>query len=324
MRKIANTAKMTRQEWLEARRAGIGGSDAAAIAGLNPYKTAIGVYLEKVNEVKDDETNEAAYWGNRLEQIVADEFIKRINEAEGTNKRTGYNARKNNFLLQHDEHYFMIANIDRELFHPKRGRGILECKTASNHLAKEWSGGNVPDHYFIQVQHYLAVTGYDYAYIAVLIGGNSFKYYEILPDQKLISELIEIEREFWENYVLTQTPPPMDGSDAAADLLKHLYPESKPQTIELPNEAETLIKNYEYWSEQESIAKANKQEAENKLKALLKDNEAGKFNTHIVEWKTVKQTRIDTKRLKEEAPDIFEKYAKIINSRRFAVKTMKL
>lgn len=328
MKKIINTADISRTEWLEWRRKGIGGSDAAAIAGINPWKSPVAIYLDKTGQVPEtDDNKEVMYWGNVLEDIVAREFVRRINEANGLKpiewNRYGYRAQRNNFLLQHDEHEFMLANIDRELFHPERGRGILECKTTNAFNAKAWSSESVPDYYFLQVQHYLAVTGYEYAYIAVLIGGNKFKYFEILPDAELIANLIEIERDFWENNVKANCPPPLDGSASSSELLKYLYPEGRPETIILESEAEELIENYQYWDAQEKEAKKNKQEYENKLKGLLGEYERGQAGGAIVEWKTIKSNRLDSSRLKKEKPDLYAEYVKESSSRRFAIKAVK-
>lgn len=310
---LASTKDMSREEWLKARRQGIGGSDAAAIAGLHPYKTAIQVYLEKIGEIGEEEAGEAAYWGTKLEDVVAEEF----------STRTGFKVSRRNAILQHPEHKFMLANIDRFFMHPERGRGVLECKTASAYKAGEWEGDKIPDHYVIQVQHYLAVTGLQFGAIAVLVGGNRFLYKLVERDEEIIRYLIQIESSFWQ-MVEARTPPPLDGSKAATDLLDMLYPveqvKAEQPPIELPPAAYDLIAAYEQAKAEEKAASERKEAAANQLKALLGDYEIGIVGDRRVIWKTIESERLDTKAFKAAHPDIAAKFIKPSNYRRFEVK----
>lgn len=304
---LIQTLGMDRQEWLEWRRKGIGGSDAAAIAGLNPWKSPIEVYLEKLGEMPEQEDNERMYWGRILEDLVAKEFTE----------RTGKRVRRRNAILQNPEHPFMIANIDRVVVGED---ALLECKTANAFAKGEWEDDNVPDHYIIQCQHYMAVTGAQKVYIAALIGGNHFTWKEILRDDEIISYLIQIESEFWQ-MVQDRTPPAFDGSESSDIILKMMYPESKPDTeIILPSEAEILIEDYELAAAEEKAAKMRKDEAANKLKALLGEYETGKAGDKTVTWKTVKSSRLDTKALKAAHPHIYKEFEKESSYRRFAIK----
>ncbi|NPV52174.1 MAG: hypothetical protein HPY71_01470 [Firmicutes bacterium] len=300
---------MDRVTWLQERRKGIGGSDVAAIAGLSKWKSPVEVYLEKVGEAPEEEQSEAAYWGTILEDIMAREF----------QLMTGLKVQRRNAILQHSEYPWMIANLDRVIVDKERGRGVLECKTASEWLRSEWEGDKVPDAYMIQVQHYLAVTGYQYAYIAALIGGNKFIYKEIKRDEEVINYLIKIERDFWQ-LVESRTPPEMDGSEASSKLLDMLYPEAeKGAEIRLPMEAEDLIAEYEQARAEEQAAAERKEAVANKLKALLGTNEIGVVGDRKVTWKMVTSSRLDTKTLKTECPDIYAKYARESQTRRFMI-----
>ena len=302
------TIDMTRAEWLEARRKGIGGSDAAAIAGLNRWRSPIMVWLEKTGQVEPKEPGEAAYWGTVLEDVVAREFTK----------RTGKRVRRKSGMLHHPEYPFMLANIDRLVVGEPAG---LECKTTSEYRKGEWGedGETLPPEYLIQVQHYMAVTGYDSWYLAVLIGGNKFIHFRVDRDQEMIDYLIKIESDFWK-LVEDGTPPPMDGSDASSELLNRLYPKSNSEAIELPKSALELIEEREHWAEQEKLMAEKRQEAENKLKQLLGDNEVGWVGERKVTWKTITSQRLDTKKLQAEHPDIYAKYVKESSYRRFSIK----
>lgn len=306
---LVSTLRMDRDTWLQERRKGIGGSDAAAIAGLSKWKSPVEVYLEKIGEAPEEEQSEAAYWGTIMEDIIAREF----------QLRTGLKVQRRNAILRHPEYPWMIANLDRVILDKEHGRGVLECKTASEWLRNEWEGDKVPDVYIVQVQHYLAVTGYQYAYIAALIGGNRFIYKEIKRDEEVINYLIKIERDFWK-LVESRIPPEMDGSEASSKLLNMLYPEVEQGTkILLPTEAEDLIAEYEQARAEEQAAAERKEAAANKLKAMLGTNEVGVVGDRKVIWKTVTSNRLDTKALKAECPDIYAKYARASEARRFMI-----
>jgi len=309
---LVRTAGMDRDEWLEWRRKGIGGSDAAAVCGLDPYKSPIRLYLEKRGEVPEEEPGEAAHWGQLLEPVIADEFTR----------RTGKKVRRRNAILQHPEHPWMLANIDREIVGEP---ALLEIKTVNAWDGKAIGEDRLPDRYIIQGQHYLAVTGYQRCYFAVLVGGQRLIVTHVDRDDELIAHLIEIEREFW-RHVETGTPPPPDGSDDAKELLARMYPDADPDSIAvLPTDAEELIRQYHEAKAAEKAAAARRQEAENRLKALLGDRAIGRLHgVDVVTWKPVTQTRIDTKRLKAEKPDIYQQYATTTTYRRFEVKEVDL
>ncbi|TDQ35245.1 YqaJ viral recombinase family protein [Aureibacillus halotolerans] len=306
---LISTADMDRKEWLEQRKKGIGGSDASAVAGFNKYRSPIQVYLEKIGEAPDmDEPSEAAYWGNVMEDVVAREFAT----------RTGMKVRKRNAILVHPEHTWMLANVDRLIVGKNEG---LECKTASAFLSAQWDGEEIPDAYLLQCQHYMAVTGYDAWWIAVLVGGNKFVHKRIERDQELIDNLIEIERAFWEDHVLAAIPPEMDGSEASTVLLSAMHPMSEPDSkISLPAESSTLAEALLQVKSELKDLTERKNEYENKLKAQMGSNEKGEAGTYTIRWKSYTQNRVDSKRLKEECPDIYTRYSKETNARKFEVK----
>lgn len=307
-----STKEMSRFEWLQERTKGIGGSDAGIILGLNKYRTAFELWLEKTGQVEPVEVdNEAIYWGNQMEDVVAKEF----------EKRTGKKVRRTNFMYSHPEHEFIKANLDRLVVGED---AILECKTAGAFLAKEWEGEDVPDTYLVQVQHYLGVTGKEKAYIAVLIGGNKFIWKEIERDQELIDMIFKAEIEFWNHNVLGFQQPELDGSSAAEQYLKEKYDRAEERKeVILKAEFKELIQQYERVKEDEKLIKTAKTEIENKIKAELKDAELGLTDTHEVTWKNVVSNRVDAKELKAKFPDIYKQVVKASNSRRFGIKELK-
>ena len=225
MQKIS-TKEMTREEWLEQRRIGIGGSDVSAIMGLNAYKSPLSVYLDKIGESPlEDTASESAFWGTQLEDVIAQHY----------SEKNGVKIRRNNHILIHPEYPWMIANIDREAFSDTRGHYGIEVKTAGLRNAYLWDDDNVPVPYVLQMQHYMAVTGWDLFVCPALIGGQRYIEREIPRDEAIIATLIEAEGEFWDK-VQRRIPPAWDGSQEAGRILKALYPTAEPgKQIVLPS-----------------------------------------------------------------------------------------
>jgi putative phage-type endonuclease len=306
------TKDMSRFEWLQERSKGIGGSDVGVILGLNKYRTAFELWLEKTRQVDPVEIdNEAIYWGNEMESVVAKEF----------EKRTGKKVRRTNFMFSHPDYSFMKCNIDRVIVGES---AILECKTASAYLANEWEGEEIPATYLVQVQHYLAVTGKEKGYIAVLIGGNRFVWKEIERDEELITMIIDAEKHFWEYHVQQFHPPVLDGSSAAEKYLKEKYAKAEAgKEVVLPGEFKELLVQYEKIKADEKLITTAKTEIENKIKAELQDAETGIVDTFVVSWKNQAQQRVDSKALKEKFPDIYKEVLTESSFRKFGIKEKK-
>lgn len=305
---VISTENLPYEDWLEYRKQGIGGSDAAVACGISRYKSPVELWLEKTGQLPNQEAGEAAYWGTQLEPLVRAEFTR----------RTGIEVTHTKQLLQSAEHPFMLANLDGTCEHPDFGPCIFEAKTASAYKAKEWDN-SIPEEYLLQIQHYMAVTGYRGAYIAALIGGNTFRWKFVERDEGLIAVMIHLEAEFW-GYVQEGTPPPLDGSEASARLLSEQFPSSVPQSqITLPDTATDLLRQYDTACEQLEVLEGKKREAENLLKQMLGANETGTARGRVITWKNVTQERLDSKTLKAEHPALYQKYANQTSYRRFSV-----
>nr|WP_300804777.1 YqaJ viral recombinase family protein [uncultured Acetatifactor sp.] len=308
---LVSTEGMSYEEWLEYRRKGIGGSDASVVCGINRYKSPVELWLDKTGQIPPQEAGEAAYWGTQLETFVRAEFTK----------RTGIEVTRRSELLQSEEYPFMLANLDGICEVPDVGTCIFEAKTASAYKVGEWEDA-IPDEYALQLAHYMAVTGYAGAYIAVLIGGNTFKWKFVERDEELISMLIELESAFW-NHVQDCTPPPLDGSDASAKFLAERFHDSIPKShITLPDTAADLLAQYDEACEQLEIVTERKQKAENLLKEMMGENEVGTAGERVITWKSVSQERLDSKTLKAEHPALCKKYTNKTSYRRFTIKAV--
>ena len=306
MKKLVSTLDLDKKEWLKYRKQGIGGSDAGAVCGLNPYRTAMQVYQDKTSEDIEEIDNEAMRQGREFEDYVA----RRFTEA------TGRKVRRANAMFYHEKYPFMLADVDRMVVGENAG---LECKTASPYMADKWEDGKIPLSYQIQCCHYMAVCGADAWYIAVLIYGREFKYYRMERDEEMIADLIRIEQDFWQNYVLKGQMPSPDGSKLADSVIAEYYKQTISETIPLTGFNEKIKRRQEL-SEIIGRMDTEKRQIEQELKLYLGEAENAENEQYRVSWKAVQSNRLDEKRLKEEEPEIYEKYKKSVLSRRFTVK----
>ncbi len=306
MKKLVSTLNLDKESWLRYRKNGIGGSDAGAVCGLNPYRTAIQVYYDKTSEEIEEIDNEAMRQGRELEEYVARRFCE----------ASGKKVRRANALFYDEKNPFMLADVDRMIVGENAG---LECKTASPYVADQWKEGNIPVSYQIQCYHYMAVCGADAWYIAVLIYGREFKYYRIERDDEVIENLIRIEKEFWNNHVLSRAMPNPDGSKTADLAIAERFKDTQGTTILLSGFDERLRRRQELLNVMEHMEK-EKRQIDQELKLYLGDAETAENEHYRVSWKNVSRSSLDEKRLKEEAPEIYEKYRRITTSRRFTVK----
>jgi putative phage-type endonuclease len=298
---LVSTEGLSETEWLAYRTRGIGGSDVAAICGLSPFKSAVQVYLEKVGAAIDQEENSAMRWGKLLEPVIAEQF----------SRETGLAIRRMPAILQHPEQDWALANLDFLMDDPNEAApGILEVKNTSAYLAKAWEEDEVPQHYILQLQWYLYVTGLKWGYFAPLIGGNRLLTNKrVSLDKELVEPMVKICSDFWQMVVL-KTPPAPDGAPASTDLMKLLYPHSQAGKIAvLPDELAEELKRLPLLQEElKAFTDAKEYEIDtikNKVKAEMKDAEIAACGTEILAtWKeserkgyTVAPTTLRTFRL---------------------------
>lgn len=309
---LAETEGMEREEWLAERRRGIGGSDAAAIAGVDTYRSTYELWLDKIGApVDDDGPSEPAYWGTRLEDIVRDEV----------HLRTGMDIVPDKKLLAATQRPWQLANLDGWARARPEDVGVYEGKTAGHWAGQAWEHDEVPDAYLLQGMHYLAVTGAPWLLYGVLIGGQRLEIRRVERDQELIDHLITIEADFW-HMVTEKIPPPVDGSKACTDLLAHLW-DVKPDAVATldPGEVLPIIEERQVLAEQIKAAETRKAELENQLKLLINEHEEaiGPDGRRLFSWKWVESQRLDAKALRESHPDIAEAFTKPTGYRRLHI-----
>lgn len=284
-----------RSLWLTYRRQGIGGSDAAAVLGYSKWKTPLDIYYSKINDNEDDVENSHMKWGNILEPIIRQEYS---NEMQ-------VNVIEPNAIIKHPKYPFLLATIDGYT-----ADGILlEIKTSL--YAKNWGEegtDQIPADYYIQVQHYLLVTGLHIAHVAVLIGGCDFRIYVVEEDKDLHVLMIKKLKEFW-GKVENRTPPaPVTEED-----LNKLYPTDDECEINASTEINQKIDQIMELKKQQFDLDKKINELQFDVKLFMGEKQTLVCHDEVLAtWKTYKgRTSIDASKLKKEQPDIFEKYKKI-------------
>ena len=244
MKELISLKDLSHEDWLKARSTGIGSSDAAAILGASPWKSALELWAEKSGLLEAENLDEVEYvkWGSLLEAPIAEEY----------QKITGRKIAKPEAIYQHEKYDWMIANPDRFILDDPRGDGILEVKTASEYKVHDWDE-EAPLDYQIQLQHQLAVSGYSFGSFAVLLGGNKFRWCDMARNDSFISLLIEQEGYFWDR-VKRGDPPAPDASDSARETILRLHPKDSGAKVFLP------AQSY-HWSRALREAKACKKAA---------------------------------------------------------------
>ena len=302
---ITKQSTANHEEWLALRHKYIGGSDAAAVVGMNAWVSPYTLWAEKTGRLPGFEGNLATEVGTYLEEFVAQKFAQ----------ETGKRVRKSNQSWFNDQYPWAIANIDREIVGEDAG---LEIKTTSELNLKKFKGGEYPANYYVQIVHYLAVTGKQRWYLAVLIGNREFKWFTIERDEDEINALMDAEREF-KLCVDNDTPPIADGSSSTADTLTTLYPNSTDDAIGIGTFENDLDDYFRLKEQLEKITETIDGIA-NRIKAHLQECERGEGEKYKVSWKTQTRSTFDSKKFIADHPELdVSKYFKTSNTRPFRV-----
>lgn len=303
---LGDESQLTKDEWLAVRHTGIGGSDAAAVLGKSKWKSRYALWSEKVQPEPPAPLPENRYmkFGTMMEPHLRDLYAE----------ISGHTVVEDTTIYQHPEHAFMLANLDGVVLDDFTGEpmAVLEIKTASRPQA--WENG-IPEHYYLQVVHYLAVTGLSVGYVGVLLQGEEFKIYEVKRDESQIANLIAAETQFW-NSVLEHTEPDVDGSESTKAALLDIYPAAPGTEIQLDPTVAELIERRAGLKRDAAAVTEEIKNIEAAIMRMLGEAEIGLIDDkRVVTWKGQNRTTIDSKRLKAELPDIAEQYAKTSTTR---------
>ncbi len=287
--KSIDTRGMSREAWLENRKNGIGGSDAAAIMGVHPYKSAYAVWADKMG-YSEDRDNEAMRQGRDLEDYVAQRFAA----------ETGKKVARHNKMMIRDGHPYMMANIDRRVVGEKAG---LECKTSRDLHLKRYKNGDYPIEYYCQCQHYMAVTGWDKWYLAVLVLGTEFMVFEIPRDEEDIQALTDAEGAFWHSFVETGIQPPTDGMEATGEALGRVFERGDAEST-LCWDTDGALADYAALKAAEKALTVKINAAANAIKSAM--GEATKLTApgYSAVWRDQSRSGFDWEAFKTDHPEI--------------------
>lgn len=231
---------------MDDRKSGIGGTDISAILGMNPWRTAVDVWAEKVGLAPTDggrQASERMEWGLRFEDAIARRYAE----------TRGVKLRKFNSALRDPKEPFIMGHIDRAVgaegtqpfWRAKDGvmtgaSAILEIKTASESALQEWGEpgtDQIPRHYWLQVQWYLGITKVERGDVAVLFGGQRYREYVVAYDDALFRDVRAFASRWWNTHVVGNTPPPPStGRDVAV-----LFPKDAGTSVVASQEIDALV-----------------------------------------------------------------------------------
>lgn len=293
-------------ETLTDRSLFIGGSDAAAACGLDPYRTPVRLYLEKTGELPGPEESEAMTWGKRLEPVII-----------GWVRETGLDVLEGDGGFTHPDHPWMRGTVDGLILDANfETEGVLEVKTAGLRAADGWADDQIPIQYRVQGQHYLAVTGLSYVLFACLIGGQQFETRRMDRDDEVIGLIIEREQELWRR--IQEKEPPAPGAQDL-DLLKLLYPVARERSTASLDHISDVRHRYRTAREALKAAEEAVAAVESEVKAAIGDAEIGVVNgLPAFRWTNVTARKLDAKALAEELPDVHANYYRETVYRRFS------
>lgn len=324
---VTSTRDMTRDAWLEARRSGIGGSDAAALVGMNPWATPWTVWADKMGIAAEKEETEAIRLGRDLEPYVAERFTE----------ASALQVRRVNAILRNPAYPVALANIDRRIVGESAG---LECKTTSAWHTKEYRGGTFPDRFYAQCVHYLAVTGWDRWYLAALVLGEGLHIYQMVrnPDEPTptwcegsvyvddqeIDSLMLAEAGFWEKYVAAKTPPPVDGDPSTTKAIQTARGEPQDEDVLLDLADGVTIKSYIDLRAQKQALEREMERCKQSILLSLGTASKGHTGSYSVSCDTSTRRSLDTKLLHDTFPTLnLDPFYKVSTSQRFTVKERK-
>lgn len=301
---IQQIRRENREEWLKLRKKYIGGSDAASIIGLNDYQSPYALWCEKCGITPEFEGNLRTRIGTEMEPIIA-----RLFEEE-----TGKKVRNCNFSLVNDKYPWALCDVDRMVVGED---AILEIKSTSSLNLKHYKNGDYPARFYVQCQHYLAVTEREKAYLAVLIGNSDFKIFEIERDENEIAALMDAEKQFHEYMVKKHEPPAVAADVESLDIV---YPSSTGGSIELFGQKPIM----KQWLDLKAEIAALQEKMDGISAALKQDMgeaEIGTDGEYIATWANRKRTTFDKKAFQKDNPDIdLSKWEKTTTYRVFGIK----
>lgn len=293
----------SREDWLEARKLGLGGSDIGAVLGLSSFSSPLEVFYSKT-EGYQREANEAMEIGSAIEPWILDRWFD-------SEYRRSENVMDDLVIIQSNTFPFLIHSPDGLLHDRDEVLAGVEIKN----IRSDYHWDPLPDFYMAQVQHGLLCSGLDRWIVVALVGGQRMITREIEPDREMMGRIALEAEKFWTAHVLPNVPPEPDGSESASEALNRRWGASQDVSVEIP-EADWM--NLKHQSDRLKRAEKDYAKAQQVIKSKMGDHERAEVNGEkVATWKVSTRTSVDTKRLREELPDVAKKYEKTSPTRIF-------
>ena len=290
---IRSIKRENHEEWLELRKKYIGGADAASVVGLNDFQSPYSLWCEKKGVTPPFEGNLRTEIGTFMEEFIAKKF----------EQETGKKVRRSNFTFINDSFPWAVADVDRSIVGENAG---LECKNTSELNMRHYKNGDYPPRFYAQCVHYMGVCGFDKMYLAVLIGSRDFKIFEIERDEDEIAALMNAESTFYYDYMESDTPPPIDGSDSTREAIQAQQgetPEEEPEPADLSDKKQALDTLMEINATIEQL-ESQRDAIKNQLIASIGEAWHGNCAGYSISYRPQTRRTFDWKKLQKECPEM--------------------
>lgn len=290
----------SRDEWLAARRSGIGASDAAAILGANPWRAPLAVWAEKTGRLKADDRTRAKEWGLRLEALIRDAYLEEKARAPLLDSKMPFGSGPDRWVLYRSlEHPFLHATPDcflaPVLERDGQGPGALEIKNVGERMADDWRDG-APIYYRVQLQQQMFVCALGWGALAALVGGQRLVSHDEAANPEFYAAMLERLAAFWWCVEHDAAPAP-DGSESSKETLAAIYPKETPGlVVDLPGEAIAWDEEESEAARQMALWKDRHEAARARIKGAIGKAEAGRLpGGYVWRWKEVERAGYEVK-----------------------------
>lgn len=268
----------------------IGGSEIGAVLGLSKWVTPMDLYMRKLGLVDQPIETEPMSWGIASEHVVARRYQKETGYKLFPATDEGYDYKN---PLVHPEYDWWTVTPDRKIITPE-DEGLLEIKVIGERAGANFGDppdGDVPEEYLCQCAWGMAVLNVEWAHLAVQTSNRSFRIYRINRDRELENQLRDAALAFINDHLITQVPPPLDGSESSRRWLNYRYPEDRGPILE-PTDEDILgdidflriaKKHINEWEAQEAFL-------ENRIKALIGDAQGLQGEWGKITWRKTKES----------------------------------
>lgn len=302
-----STAHLTKTEWLELRKTALTGTDAPKLMGVSKYGSPLSVYHEKTMEGVIEFENERLTQGADLEEYCAERFMR----------ATGKKLIRSRRFYRNKQYPFLGADIDRLVVGEEAG---FEAKTMlqTSYKPEEWADG-APPYYLYQVYHYMHCLGFKKWYLGLLVLGSDFIIREINWDENKIVDMVRTEVAFWNEHIVPRVLPDPIGSKYCDEALGEIFCAPKKETVHLLGMDESLRRRLEIDQMIEALD-TERRNIDQSIKFQMGENEIAYIGQNRISWSSVTSSRLNTAKLKEEHPEVYDQYLVKTNTRRFQIK----